>query len=55
MSMDIENHTKKCSTCLEFQQKHLKEKLILHEIPGKLWEVIGVDMFTLYNRNYLCI
>ena len=33
----------------------LKEKVIHHEIPGKQWEVIGKDMFTLYKRNYLWI
>ena len=32
----------------------LKEKIIHHEIPGKLWEIIGADMFTLNNMNYLC-
>ena len=26
-----------------------------HEAPGKPWEVVGSDMFTLHNKNYLCI
>ena len=26
-----------------------------HEIPGKPWEVVGADMFTLHNKNYLSI
>ena len=29
--------------------------IIHHDIPGKTWEVIGADMFTLNNKNYLCI
>ena len=33
----------------------MEEEIIHHEIPGKPWEVVGVDMFTLYNRNYLSI
>ena len=32
-----------------------QEKGIHHNIPGKPWEVIGVDMFTLNNKNYLFI
>ena len=24
-----------------------------HDIPGKPWEVIGVDIFSLNNKNYL--
>ena len=43
------------STCLDFQQTQLKVKIIHCEILGKLWEVIGVDMLTLNNKNYLYI
>ena len=25
-----------------------------HEIPGKQGTVIGVDMFSLHNKHYLC-
>ena len=32
-----------------------KKKKNHHEIPGKPREVIGVDMFSLHNKNYLCI
>ena len=26
-----------------------------NEIPGKPWEVVGADMFTLHDKNYLSI
>ena len=55
MNLDIENLINFFSTCLDFQQTKLNEKLIHHEIPGKPWEVVGVNMFSLHNRNYLCI
>ena len=32
-----------------------KEKVIQHEDPGKLWEVVGAEMLTLCNQNYLYI
>ena len=53
MNLDIENHIKNCSACLDFQQMQLKEKISHHEIPDKPWEVVGADMFTLHIRNYL--
>ena len=50
---DIENIIKHCSTCLYFQQKQPKEQIIHHDVPGKLWEFIVIDMFPLYNKHYL--
>ena len=26
-----------------------------HKIPSEPWEVVGADIFTLNNENYLCI
>ena len=49
------NPYKNCSTYLDFQQTQLKEIFIYHNNAGKLWEVIGVDMCNLNNKNYLCI
>ena len=48
--MDIENHIKSCSTCLDFQQTQPKENFMHHDIPGKLWKVLGADMFTLNKK-----
>ena len=25
-----------------------------YEVPGRLWEEVGTDMCSLYNKNYLC-
>ena len=55
MNADIENHVKDCFTCLDFQQTQPKVKFIHYDIPCKPWEVIGEDMFTSYNKHYLCI
>ena len=32
-----------------------KENIMHHEMPRKPSEVVGADIFTLHNRNYLCI
>ena len=41
--------------CLEFQQTQPKEKIIHHDILLRPWEVLGVNIFQLNNKNYLCI
>ena len=51
MNVDIENHIKNCSPCINSQKTQPKEKVIHHDIPGKPWEIIGTDMFTLNNKN----
>ena len=54
MNMDIET-TYKLLYMFDFQQTKPNEKIIHHKIPGTPWEVVVVDMFTLHNKNYLCI
>ena len=49
-----ENHIKNCNTCLEFQQMQPKEKILHHDILLRPWEVLGVDILQLSNKNYLC-
>ena len=55
MNSDIEKFIKNCSTFLRFQQTQPKEQIIHPKIPRKPWEVVGADMSTLHNKNYLCI
>ena len=40
---------------LEFQATQLKDNPIPHDIPGKMWETVGADIFMLNNKTYLCI
>ena len=55
MNTNIENHIKNIVHMLIFNKLKQRKKLIHHDIPGKPWEGIGVDIFTLNNKNYLCI
>ena len=56
---NINNNIKKCiqncTTCLTFQQTQSEHKIIHHDIPVRLWDIISADMFTLDNKQYLCI
>ena len=40
---------------IEFQQVQLKERIIQHATPCKESEIIGPDVFSLYNNHYFCI
>ena len=52
---DIKKFIQNCTTCLTFQQTQPKEKIICHYIQVRPWDVISADMFTLNNKQYLCI
>ena len=41
MNVDIENTVKNCS--------------LPHETPGKPWEVIVVDLFTINSSSFFCV
>ena len=51
MNADKET-TIKNSTCLFNSQKIIPHKI---KRPGKLWKVVGPDMFTINSSNFLCI
>ena len=55
INADIKKYIKSCPKCLEFQQMQPKEKIIHHNIPLRLWEVLGADVFHFNNKNHLCI
>ena len=55
MNAEIENHMKIVLHALIFSKPSQKKKRIHHAIPGKPQEVIGADMSTLNNKDYLYI
>ena len=55
ISNDIKNYIKNCSTCFTIQQTQPKETIVHHDIPVRPWDMVHVDIFTLNNKNYLCI
>ena len=44
-----------CSTFLYFQVTQPKDKVMSHEIPGRLWKSIETGMFSFNNKHYLCV
>ena len=52
---DIESFSKNCTTCFTFQQTQPMDKIIHHDILVRPQDVFSADMFTLDNKQYLCI
>ena len=46
---------KQCAISLEFKQMQSKEKALHYEIPWRLWEVVGTDVFIINSKFFLCI
>jgi len=53
MNADIENLVNDCEVCNKFSPTIRKEPMIPHEIPSRPWEKVGVDYFTVHNKDFL--
>lgn len=54
MSSDLKDYIAKCDMCNTYQAAQTKEPLINHDIPDFPWQKVGVDIFTLDSKDYLC-
>ena len=52
MSTEIRQLVGQCSICNEYLQQQAKEPLMTY-IPSYPWQMVGQDLFTLDNHNYL--
>ena len=52
---DIELVVSRCSVCEETSSALPREKLMVHEILGKPWEKVGMDLFRVQGRDLLII
>ncbi|CAM1300306.1 Uncharacterised protein g2672 [Pycnogonum litorale] len=52
---DVEAMVKTCQICQEQAPSQCPEPLMPHEVPHRPWEVIGMDLFHLFNIDYLLI
>ena len=55
MSQDIKNCVSQCEVCNELKPNQKKEPMQFHKIPERPWSKVAMDVFTLYNCDYLVI
>ena len=53
MSADIRANVESCDTCATYCAKQPEQPLQMHEVPERLWQKVGSDIFTIKGRNYL--
>ena len=53
MSAEIKEMVASCETCSTYETAPQKESLMSHEVPSRPWEQVGVDLYTLDNKDYL--
>ena len=53
MSTDISLHVSKCQTCQENGHQQQKETLQSHSVPDRPWQKVGVDLFSVDDKDYL--
>ena len=53
LSADVETTVNSCRVCRERSVSQQKEPMISHTPPNRPWQKVGIDQFTLDQRNYL--
>lgn len=54
MGKELKDLIQSCDVCNTYQAEQQKEPLISHEVPERPWEKIGIDIFTVEGKDYLC-
>ncbi|KAL0194540.1 hypothetical protein M9458_008112, partial [Cirrhinus mrigala] len=55
MGQQIETMVGQCSICQERRNANTKEPLLSYTIPERPWQVVGTDLFTWNEQNYIII
>ena len=53
MDAQVKDYIQSCETCLATGRKQQKETLITHEVKGRQWSKVGMDLFELNEKTYL--
>ena len=53
--MDIQDMVKKLFSMPWLPTDTSKNKVILHKIPGEPCKMLGTDLFSVKNINFLCV
>ena len=53
ITADIKKIISGCAICVRLQAKLQKESLLSHESPSRIWEKVGIDIFTFRGHDYL--
>ena len=55
MNQQVTDMISKCNTCNTYRNAQAREPLKSHELPGRPWQKIAVDIFELDKQDYVVI
>ena len=55
INQDIENLIGRCPTCNMFRRNQAAEPMTPHPVPATAYEKVGVDIFTIFGKDYLLV
>ena len=55
MNNQLDNLSRTCQQCQEYQNRQREEPALNHEIPETPWTKVGTDLFHLFNKTYLLV
>ena len=55
ISKDISDMVLNCTVCLERRNSNQKEPLMPHPVPNFPWQIVGTDLFTWNDQNFLVV
>ena len=53
MSSEIRVLCESCGTCATYADKQAPETLFMHDIPDRPWQMVGTDLLSYKDRDYL--
>ncbi|XP_074653588.1 uncharacterized protein LOC141907746 [Tubulanus polymorphus] len=53
MSAEVRKFIESCSTCSNYADRQPEERLYMYDVPCRLWQKVGSDLFIYEDRHYL--
>ena len=53
MTSDMRQYISSCETCRKYETSQGKETLMSHEVPDRMWQKVGTDLFQMDDKDFL--
>ena len=53
MTSDMRQYISSCEACRKYETSQGKETLMSHEVPDRMWQKVGTDLFQMDDKDFL--